>query len=150
MIEYIKIYDWLKRKKFKRYDVIIKYNFIKGYYKTDEPEDFDYEPYNIIIRDRGREPYPKRFIALIKSFKKKGYDEAFPLQMASNGAVSGFSHRLACCLYFRISNIPVIFNEHLKNKQRNYDLKEMESLGFSGEKLFKTYKKIVKRLKRYG
>ena len=145
-MEWIETLTYLKKHGKKRLDIIIKYLFIKKYFEMATPDTLNYKPYNKIIQDRNRKPYPERYVSLIRSFKERGYDEQYPIKMAYNGVMSGYSHRLACCLYFGINKIPVIYNNHYKNKIRKYSKKDMSS--YNTLKLEKTLKKLIKRFKR--
>ena len=134
--------------KFSRYDLIVKYMFIEEYFKQDKPDNFKYKLYSKIIATRDREAQPWKFVKLIRSFEKVGFDEQYHLYMTRDYIASGGKHRIALCLWFNISEFPVIFREHYRKKKRDYTKKKMIKYGFKKymSKIEKTRKNIFNNL----
>ena len=82
-----------KNDKFLRYDLAIKYLFIKKYYKKNKPEKFQYKLYDLLYLTKKSKKRPNgvsaehirreydKFMPLINSFEEKGYDSSYPLFM---------------------------------------------------------------------
>jgi len=134
--------------KFSRYDLIVKYLFIEKYYEMKKPKDLYFTPYELIIKTRERDAQPRKFIALIKSFEKKGYDKKYPLYMTRDYITGGGKHRIALCLWFNIKEFPVIYREHYRKKKRKYTREKMIEYGFKKymPDIKETKKKIFKKL----
>ncbi len=95
-----------------RIDILIRILFIENYFSEN---DYGFEFYNTHLKhvyqgetSRMRRRY-NDFKNLIKDFKKNGFDTKKSLvcvndkgELANDGA-----HRLACCLYFNINDVPV-------------------------------------------
>jgi len=133
--------------KFCKYDIIIRYLFVKEFYKQNKPDDFKYKLYSKLSAARGIKDRSKRFIKLIDSFEKKGYDKKYPLEFSKDYHICGGTHRIAICLYLDINEIPFIKNESCKRKRRRFNKKWLEDNGFQNNmqvinraknKLFKT------------
>ena len=62
------------------------------------------------------------FISLINSFKKNGFCDKYPVELNKRFEIFEGSHRLACSLYFKISEIPVTFNTNLWDLEYDYSL----------------------------
>jgi len=119
-----------KDKQFARYDIVIRYAFIEEFYHRGEPDDFSFEPYDRLIKERNRKYSSKKFIKIIKSFSKNGYKEQYPIVLDSRYIMRNGAHRVACCLLFDIENIPFRINENKKGK-RIFNLRWMEKHNFS-------------------
>jgi len=129
-----KMKDYLKHQivdgGFVRCDVAIRSMFIAKYYKKGKPKRLSYNPYIKLIEMRDRVAKDWKFIKVIKSFAKKGYDMNYPMMMAHNFVHSGCTHRLACCLHFNIHEFPVIFNDHYADKRRDFSGERLVEFGF--------------------
>jgi len=119
----------VKNGKFCRYDIILRYLFIENYYKEGKPENFQFKPHTRLIKLRKREYSAQRFVELIKLFEELGYVEEFPIVLDKNGIIRNGGHRLACCLWFKIYNIPFRVNPKRKGK-KIFDNKWMTDNGF--------------------
>jgi len=105
-----------KNGKFLRYDVIIRYMFIEQYYKEDKPDDFNYDLYMRQAKSRGKSGKRDSFIKMIKSFEKDGYLDKYPMMIKPNFCMCGGSHRLACCFWFDIDEVPVHIHKSSRSK----------------------------------
>jgi hypothetical protein len=135
--------------KFCKYDIIIRYMFIKAYYKNGEPENFKYKPYSRLALSRDTKDRSKKFVKLIKSFEKDGFGEEYPpIEFSQNHFICGATHRIALCLYFGISKIPYKYNEKCKRKKRRFNKIWLKDNGFSQyvNKIEKTKNEIFKKL----
>jgi len=126
-MEYIGIGDLLSKQfkdgLFMRYDVVVRYLFIKKFYSKNKPKNFNFKLYNRLAKARGRSGKRGRFIELISSFEKNGFLEKYPLIVKRNFCMCGGSHRLACCLWFNIKKVPIEFNKK-NNKIKQLFTKE--------------------------
>ena len=116
--------------KFARYDIILRYVFIEKYYKSNKLDDFKYKPYNKLLKIRNRDYDAKKFIKIINSFEEYKYKDKYPIVLDSNNIIRNGGHRLACCLWFGIKDIPYRVNEKKKGK-RIFTKKWMINNGFS-------------------
>ena len=105
-----------KKDKFQRYDVVIRYMFIEQYYYENKSENFNYDLYMKLAKERGKPGKRDSFIQMINSFEKDGYLEKYPLVIKPNFTMCGGSHRLACCFWFNIDEVPVHVHKSSKNK----------------------------------
>lgn len=114
---------------FARYDIIIRYLFVIEYYKVGCPNKLYFAPYEKLIKTRGRFAKSGKFIDLIRSFERRGYDPKYPIMMSRDYINSGGTHRIAICLYMGIYEIPIIFNDHYKNKWRDFSAERLVDYG---------------------
>jgi len=139
-----KLFDnQMKNGKFCRYDIMLRYLFIENYYKDGELENFQFKPHAKLIKLRNREYSAKRFIELIKSFNELGYVEEFPIVLDKKGIIRNGGHRLACCLWFEVHQIPFRVNPKKKGK-KIFDNQWMTDNGF--KKYIPTLKQTKKKL----
>ena len=97
---------------FVRSDIFVRYLAIQRYYGEN---DFGIRFYNTMQKHKKGFKFNKKknqcgFVYLIRSFEEHGYidTEENYLPLNDDGRLSGGSHRLACCLYFGIREIPCI------------------------------------------
>jgi hypothetical protein len=133
---------------FARYDILIRYLFVKEYYAVGCPNKLVFPPYEKLIKTRGRMAKSSKFVDLIRSFERKGYDPKYPIMMSRGYINSGGTHRIAICLYKKIHEIPIIFNDHYKDKWRDFSAERLVDYGLEKyiEILIKTKLKIFKQL----
>jgi hypothetical protein len=105
-----------KKNNFCRYDIVLRYLFIEGFLDSDKSLDFDYEPYNLMLIGRGRKYNPRDFMEMIKSFEKYGFNKEFPIVLDSKKIMRNGAHRVACCLWFNINEIPFRINERKEGR----------------------------------
>lgn len=105
-----------RKRKFLRYDIIVRYLFIEKYYKENKPEDFNFDLYIRLAKARGKPGKRDNFIKMINSFERDGYLEKYPIVIKPNFCMCGGSHRLACCLWFEIEEIPIQIHKSSKMK----------------------------------
>ena len=103
--------------RFQRYDAIAKYLFIDEFMADGCKDDFEFDLYKDMAEARGRKGKRKSFIKVIKSFLKDGFISDYPLIVKANFYMCGGSHRLACCMWFDIKEIPMQFHDGDKNKK---------------------------------
>ena len=105
----VNIRDLLKRHivdgKFWRIDIIVKYFAILSYCNK---KTFGRMLYDKFQSKRKGHNF-STFKPVIKSFKKNGWmhEEENRIPLNEYGRIHNGAHRLACCLYFDIDNIPV-------------------------------------------
>lgn len=138
-------------------DIIIRYMFIEHYY--GKPNN-GLELYSTMQRTRVkynkhvpkyRDDNGKRFVQLIKSFEKKGYDSNYPIQLNKYFVVFDGCHRLALALYHNIEEVDVCFNEPV-DFVPNYSLNWFDEVNLSEYKeiIRKKYQDIlISKSKRY-
>jgi len=133
---------------FSRYDIIIRYMFVREYYRVGSPNKLQYPLYEKLIKTRGRFAKSSKFIDLIRSFERKGYDPKYPIMMSNEYINSGGTHRIAICLHMKIYEIPVIFNDHYKDKWRDFSGERLVDYGMEKyvEECVRTKQLIFKRL----
>lgn len=133
-MKYIKIKDLIlgqiKKGKFCKYDILIRYLFVKKYYKTGKKITFHYNLYSKLAMANHTKDRTKSFIRLIKSFEMKGYDENYPLIISDDLHICGGTHRIAICLYMGIKIIPRILNNICKRKRRKFTKEWLKNNGF--------------------
>lgn len=100
-------------KEFLRWDVIVRYLAIEQFYGKN---DFGFELYKKMQSKRIHVQYGdeslKKFINLLKSIEKNGYDDTSCIVLNESLQLVDGSHRLALSLYHEIENIPVEINKH--------------------------------------
>ena len=106
-----------KKGEFQRYDIIAKYLFINAFMADGCKDDFTFDLYSDMAKARGRRGKRKSFIKMIRSFLKDGFLSEYPLIVKKNYYMCGGSHRLACCMWFDINKIPMVFHEGSKKKK---------------------------------
>jgi len=160
MIELVPIVDIMRGQfdgsQFVRYDLVVKYLFMKRYYAKKRPDKdkFKFNLYDKIFLYKGTSlPHIRRaynnFIDLIHSFEEHGYNYGFPIQMDRRFFMHGGSHRLISSIWFDIKEIPVEFVEKCRRYKRYHTKEWMEKYGY--EKYMDTIKKGKKKLfKRVG
>ena len=102
---------------FQRYDAIAKYLFIDGFMANGCKDNFKFDLYKDMAMARGRKGKRKSFIKIINSFLKDGFISDYPLIVKSNFYMCGGSHRLACCMWLDINDIPMKFHDGTKKKK---------------------------------
>jgi len=138
--------------KFYRYDLMVRYLFVKNFYANNCPKKFRYKLYSKFYKYRKVDERSDKFIKIIKSFEKNGFVEEYKpyIIMNNNYKMCGGNHRTACCLWFNIKTIPVYIPEKFydvcKRKKRCWDKDWLIShdLGKEYNKLEKLRKKIFK------
>jgi hypothetical protein len=119
-VKKIKIKDLLgkqfKKDNFLRYDVIIRYLFIEQYYYEKKPNDFNDDLYMRLAKARGKSGKRDSFIEMINSFEKNGFLDKYPLVIKPNFCMCGGGHRLACCFWFDIDEVPIHIHKSSNNK----------------------------------
>jgi len=121
---------------FLRYDLVIKYMFIDTFMKKKKlKKKFErFKLYHLLYLDKSPESavkHHRRFIPIIKSFAEKGYDMMYPLHMSRQYHLQGGSHRLSCCLWFDIYEVPIVFIEGgWTDRKRRYTKKWMKKHKF--------------------
>ena len=103
--------------KFARYDIVLRYVFIQKYYESNKADNFKYKPYNKLLKIRNRDYNAKKFIKIINSFEEYKYRDEYPIVLDSNNIMRNGGHRLACCLWFGINDIPYRINKKKKGKR---------------------------------
>ncbi|HUU88494.1 MAG TPA: hypothetical protein VMX17_12185 [Candidatus Glassbacteria bacterium] len=136
-------------KEFVRYDLVVKYLFLKKYFKQNCPEKFRYKLYDKIFSYKGTSrPHIKRaydgFINLIHSFERSGYNEDFPIQMDRRYFMHGGSHRLILAIWHNMKKVPVEFVDKCRKHKRYHTKEWMAKYGY--ERHMETIKKGKKRL----
>ena len=137
--------------KFWRYYVVVKYMFIKEYYKNKKPEEFIYVIYNKLYKGISKHKRIKDqdFISLINSFEESGYDMDFPISVGKKDKyLCGGSHRFACCLWFELPTVPIELHPKCGRKKDRFSGHWMRIKGFEKDmKIIKKYKReIFKKL----
>ena len=93
-----------------RIDIFIRILFIEWYYKKNDYGDRLYKQMRE-ISNLNHKMWKERFIKLIQSFEENGFDKTKPLQITNNYRLcNDGAHRLACIIYFNITNVPVQIN----------------------------------------
>ena len=136
-----------KKNNFCRYDIVLRYLFIEGFYKSGESSEFDYEPYDLMLKGRGRKYDPRDFMRIIKSFEKYGFNKEYPIVLDSEKIMRNGAHRVACCLWFNIDKIPFRINER-KEGRLVFNTKWMSKHGLEDQLplLEKTKSKLFKKI----
>ena len=137
--KYINLDHFLSRqfnsKGFYRYDLMVRYLFIKEFYHKNKPTKFRCKLYSKFYKQRKIDERSNKFINIINSFEKNGFSEEFKpyLIMNENYKMCGGNHRIACCLWFGINTIPVYipdnFYDVCKRKKRQWDKQWLISHG---------------------
>lgn len=133
-------------------DIIVKIMAIENYYGKNN---YGMDMYNKMQKirvannkliEREKANNEEKFIELIKSFEKMGYDKKFPIELNKNLEIFEGSHRVACSIYFNIKEIPVIFNKKVWNLEYDYSLKWFEKNDMKNytSLIVEKYKEIVK------
>lgn len=124
---------------FVRYDLVVKYLFIKKYFKQGCPDKnkFNFKLYDKIFQyKRTSPPHIRRaynsFIDLIHSFEENGYNNNYPLQMDKRFYMHGGSHRLIVSIWFGIQEVPVEFVRKCRKRKRYHTKKWMQENGYEG------------------
>jgi len=139
---------------FYRYDLMVRYLFIKRYYSEGQSDKFRYKLYSKFCKKRKVDERSDKFISIINSFEKDGFSEDYEPYMIMNNdyRMCGGNHRTACCLWFGICEIPVYipikFYDACKKKKRCWDKKWLISHGLKNyiPQLEKVREKIFKQL----
>ena len=124
-----------KGDKFYRYDLMVRYLFIRNFYKHECPMRFKDPIYSQFYKHKRVLARSQKFINIIKSFEKLGFSEEYKPYMIMNKEykMCGGNHRTACCLWFKIDEIPVYIPEKFydvcKVKKRCWDKKWLISHG---------------------
>ena len=109
-------------------DIIVKLLAIEQYFGKNN---FGMKLYNKMQKirvsenkhiEREKANNQEKFISLINSFKKNGFWDKYPVELNKRFEIFEGSHRLACSLYFKISEIPVTFNTNLWDLEYDYSL----------------------------
>ena len=120
---------------------------MERYFKQNKPEKFKYKLYDQLYKGISKHKRVKDedFISLIASFEEKGYDNEFPISVGKKeGYLCGGSHRIACCLWFGIDEIPIVVHRKCKRKPERYSSNWMKSHGFQNDMAeIKKVKKMV-------
>ena len=155
---YINIADFLSRQfnkdGFYRYDLMVRYLFIKRFYSLNKPDNFTHDLYGKFYKQRKVKERSKKFIRIINSFEEKGFSEEYKPYMIMNEKykMCGGNHRTACCLWFDIRKIPVYVSDDFysvcKVKKRQWNKKWLISHDLKNyiPKLEKVRIKIFKKL----
>jgi len=137
--------------KFVRYDLVIKYMFLKKYYKKGRRKQFGFKPYDNLFLYKGtsvphvRKAY-RQYFKLIESFDEYGFRDDCPLSMDRRFFMHGGSHRLVLAIWHRMKEVPVEFVDkcrrskryHTKNwMKRHSGVKHMEALKRNKKRMFK-------------
>jgi len=139
---------------FYRYDLIVRYLFIKRYYSEGKPKHFRYGLYSKFCKKRKVDERSEKFISIINSFEKNGFSDEYQPHMIMNDdyRMCGGNHRTACCLWFKIYEIPVYipdkFYDACKKKKRCWDKKWLTNHGLEKyvPRIEKVREKIFKQL----
>lgn len=90
------IFNW------KHFDIFVRYLYVKAYV-----ENIEYDKYKELYEKMQIKRIGKcdivAFNKLIDSFKENGYLSQFPIPVTDKMELLNGSHRLACCLYFKIN-----------------------------------------------
>lgn len=93
----------------KHFDVFVRYLYIKAYV-----EHVEYDKYKALYEKMQMKRIGRcnisAFNKLIDSFKDNGYLSQFPIPVTETLELLNGSHRLACCLYFKINPYVEIVN----------------------------------------
>lgn len=119
--------------KFWRYDVVVKYMFINSFYQHNKTTNFDYTLYEKLYKgiSKNKRVKAEDFVPLILSFEKNGYDKNYPISVGRKGKyLCGGSHRLACCLWFKIERIPIVIHSTCTRKAERFSGVWMRKKGF--------------------
>lgn len=128
---------------FNRMDMIVRYLVIEQYYGKNN---FGYNLYEKMQKKRGQNVHNlDRFLKLIKSIEEHGFSENFAIIVDQNLQLIDGSHRLACALYFGITNIPIQIIEHNANvlysidwfEKNGFSKKEIEIITYTKNEIFK-------------
>ena len=136
-------------------DVIIKLLAIENYFGEN---DFGFELYNkmqkIRVLNNPKVPnyraYNKaRFIKIINSFQKEGFNDKHPIIINNEFMLFEGTHRMACALYFKIKRIPVTFDERMINLKTDYSINwfKKNNLEDYEPHIIKRYKRLLKEWK---
>lgn len=137
--------------KLKRFDLIIRYLFVKEHIEGSTKAE---KLYNKLIRERlkykperMKDYSSDKFRKLIDDIKNNGIKE--PVCISKNGELMGGSHRIACAMYLNI-DVPTITKDVLFRIRspfnvdwfidNNFNKKEIKYLIEMEEKIFEKYK----------
>jgi len=137
--------------KFVRYDLVVKYLFLKRYYKKSKPKKFIFKLYDKLFLYKGTsashvEKAYRQYFELIESFEEKGYDVNYPLLMDRRFFMHGGSHRLVLAIWHDMATVPVEFAEKCRRSKRYHTKEWMEKYGM--EKHMQLLKRSKKRMFR--
>tara|TARA_R100000664_G_C2711023_1_gene107849 strand:- start:78 stop:602 length:525 start_codon:yes stop_codon:yes gene_type:complete len=111
--------DKLRKANIQRFDIIVNMLFIDWYYKKN---DCGYRLYEL-----SKQHGPSKFIRLIKSFENAGFNRKF-LPVTEDYYLNGDgAHRLSCCLYFDLKNVPAEVDQKKYKYVNHYGLKWLKS-----------------------
>ena len=135
---------------FAKYDMIIRYLFVKKYIVKGKGKKLAYGLYAKLARASTTKNRKKSFIRLINSFNENGYDENFPLEISKDYHICGGTHRFAICLYLGINKIPYIRKNTCRSKTRKFTKTWLMSNGFTEGNILQIEKIKKKVFKKYG
>jgi|TARA_R110000823_G_scaffold218265_1_gene347541 hypothetical protein len=101
-----------------RFDIIVSLLFIHQHYKKN---DYGYKLYKI-----SKQHGPLHFMQLIESFAQHGFKKGHLLITNNYYLYGDGAHRLACCSYFNIANIPTKITINPHTYVNNYGLKWLQ------------------------
>ncbi|HUU88495.1 MAG TPA: hypothetical protein VMX17_12190 [Candidatus Glassbacteria bacterium] len=133
-MKYISVKDLIlgqfEKGKFRKYDILIRYLFVKKYYGTGQKDNFKYNLYSQLAMVHGTKDRTKSFIRLIKSFSIHGYDDKYPLTISDDLHICGGTHRIGICLHLGISEVPYITKNVCRRKRRRFTKSWLKENGF--------------------
>jgi|GEM_PF-2530053 len=94
---------------FARYDVLLRHLAVKA---IDEGSHEFEMPYSLMQRTRVDQDTYQELCTLCDSFKRKGFLSRYPIPVTSEGLLIDGAHRLACALYYGVSEVPVRVVSH--------------------------------------
>jgi len=153
-MKYINIKTLLSKQfekgEFAKYDIIIRYWFVKKYTAKGKGKKMAYGLYAKLARASHTKNRRRAFVRLIKSIKDNGYNEDYPLGMSKDYHVCGGTHRLGICLSFGINKIPYVRKKACEDKTRKFTRQWLFDNGFSPDDVEQIEKVKMKVFKKLG
>ena len=113
------------------YDIAVRLIAIDQFYKKN---DYGYQMYARMQKEAGNGTFwLERFIKLIESYEKNGFDESYPIHVDEDLKCFDGAHRLALALYHNKEFIPMIV--HQGHMHRRWNINLFWELGFSSAEI---------------
>ena len=113
---------------FNRVDMLVRYHSIKEYLLD---ENYNFGIYKEMQEKRlnRKDLSVSNFKVLINSFKKEGFNNAYPIKCNKDGDLLDGSHRLSLSYFYKLDEKPIIILSSYH--QPKYSIKWFEENGFS-------------------
>ncbi len=124
---------------FKRMDIAVRYLAIEQYYGKNT---IGYKLYNKMQHKRGQLKTHdlSRFIDLLKSVERNGYQYHEKIKVNYNLGLKDGSHRVACAIYFGVQFLPISFSKQASSG--DYSIEWFRRNDFSEEEIRCIYLKF--------